>query len=63
MQVGKNYDSIDMISTAQSIYPDCMPETTSVQTTWSTTAAPYLDTRLEEPGSGWCEAGRDYLNR
>lgn len=45
------------LSTAQSLYPNCMPTTTSVQSTWGTAAAPYLDTRLEEPGSGFCEAG------
>jgi len=52
------YDNSTYLSTAQTPYDDCMPITTSSQSTWGSAAYTYLDTRLEEPGDGWCEAGR-----
>lgn len=54
----KTYPSNLYLYRGQSQYPDCMPVVTSVQSTWGDAAAPYLDTRLEEPGSGFCEAGK-----
>lgn len=45
------------LSTNQNPYPNCGPIVTSAQSTWPALAYPYLDTRLEEPGNGFCESG------
>lgn len=50
-------DSIVYLYRGSSQYPYCIPTVTSWNTTWGNAAAPYLDTRLEEPDQGFCEQG------
>lgn len=52
-----DYDYHTYLYKYNSHWPDCMPGVTSVQSTWGSAARPYLDTRLEQPGQGFCESG------
>lgn len=50
-----NYDRSAYLDSRTGYYSGCEPFHTDWYADWGTAAAPYLDTRLAEPGSGFCE--------